>query len=336
MSKYKDIHVASRFYLARWAGSDGRLQVVTLPDLASESCRPESVGHRPRLWGSSPALRRDVEEALGPHESKAAVVMRSLKTRWPLQADGDERLAIAMFVALHFWRAPDSFAGLRLTQPPLIDKQLRTGSREMSSDQVDQFLKLVSSDEWRSSTFKRFLPKTAGAFASMHWTLVEFDEPVLATSDQPVTMVPIMKPGDSSPVRAVPDVGILNCQEIRVAIDPRHALLLTWRDGLDTAMPVVGSDWISAQLNRAVIGQADTQWFHHPDRRPVTVTPPLLDYLGCEPVAPKLLHGYGVPEVIGSERRRQVDDIVTRQIDDDDDSTAVILKPGLSVEPLAA
>jgi hypothetical protein len=99
----------------------------------------------------------------------------------------------------------------------------------------------------------------------------------LATSDHPVTVVPILRPSETERVQPITNRFVLECEEIRFAIGPKHALLLTWGDGANDGQRVGCDDQIAAQLNRAVIRQADTEWFHHPARRPTTFIAPVLE-----------------------------------------------------------
>lgn len=74
-------------------------------------------------------------------------------------------------------------------------------------------------------------------------------------------------------------------------------------DEPDDTPPRRGTDELAAQLNRAVISQADQEWFHHPARRPTTLIPPLLASPGCAPLG-RLLHShYDAPYAERSRRR---------------------------------
>src|SRR2546421_3887917 len=50
---------------------------------------------------------------------------------------------------------------------------------------TDRFVGEVTSDRWPAQLFGDQLPKISTLVASMHWTLIEFREELLATSDQP-------------------------------------------------------------------------------------------------------------------------------------------------------
>src|SRR4051794_22697825 len=111
----------------------------------------------------------------------------------------------------------------------------------------------------------------------MHWSLVEFDEPVLATSDHPVVLWPI----DEERLR--PDsaitAGAHRTLEVKWPLTPSLALLALWRDVGDKRAPVAGTEAFAESLNSLVIAQAEEPWIHLPD-----TTPPRQP--ADEPVAP--------------------------------------------------
>lgn len=63
-----------------------------------------SVGWRPGWWGSDGDLAREVEELLRKTEDRAAPILRSVKTRWPLARE--DRAQLAQFLAIHVVRGP--------------------------------------------------------------------------------------------------------------------------------------------------------------------------------------------------------------------------------------
>src|SRR4051794_38069288 len=98
-----------------------------------------------------------------------------------------------------------------------------------------------------------------------------------------------MAPGGTAVFRAFPEHSLIDSSEIRMALGPHHALLLSWRDEPDARTIARGDDRVAAQLNRATIAQADEQWFHHPSRRATTLDPrDLSDTHTCRRVVPML------------------------------------------------
>jgi hypothetical protein len=278
------------------------VRVVTPPQIESTLAKPQSVGHRKDFWGRDAKVRQAVEEALGGVETDIARVLRRLDSAWPLGRGTKDWFAVAYLVAIHLLRTPYARRRMLALQEPALKRQLpRLGHWDHAA--VNQFLKVVTSDAWRAQIFSEQLPQIATLVASMHWTLLEFQDEVLATSDQPVTIVPLM---DGQPATAhppLPVTGLADCQEIRMALDPCHALVLTWLNEPDDGMRLSGNDRLAAELNRAVIGQADKQWFHHPARRPITLTPPLLTNKACGPIGPELFPEHRPDDFVHSQRR---------------------------------
>ena len=79
-------HVASKCYLARWTGPDGRLRVVSPPSTESKLATPKSVGYRVDFWGRDAKVRRAVEEALGRVESDVANSLRKVVSHFTARA----------------------------------------------------------------------------------------------------------------------------------------------------------------------------------------------------------------------------------------------------------
>ena len=203
--RHRKNHVASSFYLARWAGQDGRLCVVTPPVLESKPAKPQSVGYRVDLWGRDSKVRQAVEEALGQVESDAAGVLRRLAKSWPLERGKDDWFALAYLPAIHLLRAPYARRRMLSLQESALKRQLPR-FRHWTDEQADEFVGTVTSDSWHAQLFNEQLPQVATLVGSMHWTLVEFRDEVLATSDQPVTVVPLLD-AVHSPPRATPGDG---------------------------------------------------------------------------------------------------------------------------------
>jgi hypothetical protein len=299
---YRNNHVVSSCYLAEWAGEDGRLCVVAPPQIESTFAKPHSIGHRKDLWGRDARVRRAVEEALGRVETDIARVLRGLTSLWPLEQGTTDWFALAYLVAIHVLRTPYARRRMVALQEPALKRQLPR-LRDWDHAAVDRFLHVVTSDAWHTQIFSEQLPQVATLIASMHWTLVEFQDEVLATSDQPVTVIPSTDERPRAPHPPLPATGLADCQEIRMALDPSHALVLTWLNEPDDGLRLPGNDWVAAELNHAVIGQADAQWFHHPVRRPTTLIPPLLDIRVAGPVGPQLFPDHSPNDLVHSRRR---------------------------------
>ena len=132
-----------------------------------------------------------------------------------------------------------------------IDRKTTEYREPMMVEQTKELLHLRS-EALRVEHMLDLVPKHTSLIDSMHRTLLEFPAPLLATSDQPVTVVPLLADGATARVEAMPRTGFLATEEIRFAIDPRRALLFTWVDGFELGQPVLADDDRAAEPNRAV------------------------------------------------------------------------------------
>src|SRR4051794_17462345 len=125
----------------------------------------------------------------------------------------------------------------------------------------------MRSDRERAEKLLTLINKLSTAFGSMHWTLLRFDEPLLATSDQPVCGVPLLGDGKIRPISATLNDGWSETMEVRFALGPRLLWLGSWHMGPEAA--TIAGTWAHAlDHNVAVTAQADLQWFHDPARPP--------------------------------------------------------------------
>ncbi len=317
ITDYKRNHIATAGYLRQWAGPNGQLAAITPPVIQSEPKRPENVGLRFYFWGSDSQLRREAEERISKFETVAVTALRRLPGGWPLAPDSEARLALARFIALHLWRSPAGTEKFTRVQRGVLSRGQSGHQATMSEEQLTQFFGLVSSDGFRVDTILGNLPKAMSVIGSMHWSLVEFPELLLATSDQPLTIVPILADGETAEVKALPDGPLLGCEEMRIALSPRLVLVLTWLNLPDDQPVLQGSDGLAADLNRAVIGQADRQWFHHPARRPTTLVASVFSSKLCPAVGRSLLADYSWQAALTSKRRLRTAAAVNDMIEHD-------------------
>lgn len=311
-------HVSSRAYLRQWTGDDGRLLRVAGQDGESELRALHSVGYRRDFWGDDPQVRNRAEAVAGKFESRAAPVLRNLSERWPLTPGSPDWFAMSLFLGLHFMRNPAGPQHLLRVQGEVLATRLPVYTEGWPEEQTQRFLREVTSDDFRVQILLDQIIKAASVLGSMHWTLIEFPASLLATSDQPVTIAPLLAPGESAPVLPLLRGPVFNAEEIRIAVGPRHALLLTWLNEPCDGGVVLAGDDVAAHLNRAVIGQREEEWFHHPERRPTTLIAPLFSEIGtCGLLGRRLLPGYGYEAAVASNRRWEALGNLDRMVEQD-------------------
>lgn len=320
VGSYVDNHIATAGYLRRFTDAAGCLQrIQTGAPLVRESERrkPETVGYRKRFFANR-AIAKNVEGQLARHEGLGLEALQRLDRDWPLDSDESfrTRLDIAGLVAIHMVRNPASRVATARIQSEAI-AQRRPEYKAMGDAREQELLHHLTSEQFQAEHMLEMIVKTAGMIASTHWTLVEFPAALLATSDHPVSIVPLLTRGVTSAVEPHPIRGLLTTEEFRFPLDPWRMLLFTWANEPDTPETMPGTDDMAGDLNRAVIGQAEKEWFHHPDRRPTRLPVSGLQTDECHPLGRMLLPSYGVQAARQSQRRVETITCVDEMIKSD-------------------
>jgi hypothetical protein len=294
-------HIITAGLLRRFADAHGRVQPVPRTGPLTkklEPRRPENTGYRQRFFQDR-AIATAAEHTLSQYESKGLAALRTVEAKWPLEDDVRfaDRLDIACLVAIHIVRTP----AFRHHVDEIQNRALR--DYQLSEQAMEPFLQEVTSEGFRVSHMLGMIPKLASLIASAHWSLIEFQDRLLATSDQPVSIVPVLPEGMATPVSAISAGGFLLAEEYRFPIDPSHALLFTWANEPDAPTPLRGDHDIAANLNRAVIAGADREWFHNPERRPTVLPLDAVPTSDCFSIGRLLLPDYGMNAVLESQRR---------------------------------
>jgi hypothetical protein len=206
LAKPRRIHLASRCYIrgfavngrvfvdAAQAGKPGEVQERTV----------SSVAWRPGWWGSSSELAEAAEFLLGRSEDETAPILRELTNRWPLSRE--DRAALAQFIAIHAVRTPAWRNAYDTVTTLAIHDEL--DRRRWDPEVEKQAVAELISDRMRVESLLKQIPRMASLFMSMHWSLVQFNDPLLASCDQPVVCVPILEPWQRRPIQAMPRLAL--------------------------------------------------------------------------------------------------------------------------------
>ena len=304
MSSPRRIHITSRFYIQNF-GSDGKVMAFSKETGETERRNPVSVGWRNKWWGRDGELSAKVEAVLEPCETAAAPILLEFADRWPLNRT--DRTTFAQLAAIHTVRGPawhnewmrvaSETVGAALRNEP-TDPTVERGAGEV-----------LFGNRLRIDVLTRQIPRVASLFASMHWSLISFDKPLLASGDQPIVVVPFLRSHETVPIEAIPRSGFLNSVEIRLPISPYLLLLMTWLDDPETGDIRSGTFAHAADVNRTTLAQADVEWFFRPGTRPPRIAPPLLS-ADCEPISYSTVPGYTSRAVHRSRRRSAADQII--------------------------
>jgi Protein of unknown function (DUF4238) len=189
-----------------------------------------------------------------------------------------------------------------------LDEYDRENPAGLTAEEVEERNAQVLSDTHRLVRMLSTGTTATGVFASMHWTLVEFPSPLVATSDHPLVLWPgahSRSPASSE----ISQMGVLECIEIRLPLSPTRAVLMNWSDHFDDEHTRArGTRDHAANLNAFTVRLADRQWFHRPGR------PPPLASGNLRPLSPELVPGYSEAAVANSERRRRAGEAVKKRI----------------------
>jgi Protein of unknown function (DUF4238) len=166
-------------------------------------------------------------------EDKAPRVLRSIDELWPLE-HADKAILAELF-GYQVVRGPRWMSWHEQYATATIAKAMQRYPGEATA--LDEVHRSLVSPTGRLTKMLDLGVRISSILGSMHWTLIEFSTPVLATSDEPVVGWPgdeaVRSPGPSQ------NDGLLNVLEVRAPVSPRHAILMTWLDRHDAETPRV-------------------------------------------------------------------------------------------------
>jgi len=326
-SEVKRAHIVPRCYLLNFAVDetvslrvDGK--VIPGPTSIDDAAVRKTFYRRYRPDGTP---IDDVEWSLSQVESVVGPMLPLIGESWPCGTIEDKG-KLAEFFAFQLVRGPRwkrwreaetrrQVAKQRHNPEPVLHNGIWLPVSQKDLNEVEDHL--LSETQWLTRMMS-IANKLIDIFGSMRWHLIEFEEPLLAISDQPVVGWPLKEefrpPGPNQA-----GVGALNFLEVRVPISPTLAVLMTWEDAQDAAEPMPGTAEIAANINAFTIGNADRQWMHKPGAAPPIAT----GYL--DPISPMLIEGYGPTAAEASKVRDAVAENVQPRLGETFSKTAEII-----------
>jgi hypothetical protein len=306
----KNAHIVPRTYLKNWA-VDGKIAVWLVPENKRLDDQPiANVGTRRRFYSRQRpdgTEINDIEWTLSEIESKAAPLLGSFDERWPLL--GDDKLNLATLFAFQLLRGPRWKEAYEERTADFLEEYDKTTLSALTPTQREEHNAQILSDTHRLGMMLSTGVTAAAVFASMHWTLVEFDAPRLATSDHPLVLWPGIQSRSPSAAE-ITQTGIFECIEARLPLSPTRAVLMTWSDNPDDEHARVrGTRDHAANLNAFTVASADRQWFHRPGR------PPPRSSGNLRPLSLELLDGYSGSAADASRRRALASAISRKRVD---------------------
>jgi hypothetical protein len=293
-------HIVPKGYLRSFA-VNGKVAVRKGGPMARIEVKPlEKAGTRPRFYQrtrpKSGDKINDVEWSLSHIEDKAPPVLRAIDDLWPL--DGGRKAVLAELFGYQLVRGPRwvEWHEHHVRERMAEYRQLVSPT----SDEFEANQRNLLSDTYRLTKMLDLGMRLASILGSMHWSLVEFATPILATSDHPVDVWPAH--AASRLPQGSASEGVLNALEVRVPLSPAAAVLMAWLDEPDATTPRLrGARHHAGSLNAFTVANADREWFHLPE-----TTPPVASGGLLLPLSPELIVGYGADAVERSHRRAQV------------------------------
>lgn len=292
MAKYRHTHVVTKSYLGEFADDNHLVNCWFVAEGTSKPISIVDAAVRSNFYiyrGPDGTRRTDVEEAFGPLEGEAIMVIREIDDRWPL-SDTDHAL-LTEFVSLHFVRGPAWRQFHDATRDRVLAETVHEG---LPHEVLQGHVAGVSSDRYRLNLMLRQIPLVGTLFGGMHWQLVRFGENRLITADHPVVCLPF---SNLVGVEAVPSYGLRNIVEVRMALTPSRAIVLTWLDEPNDLPPMRGHPHLARQLNHSTRLQAEKQWFSRPGSSPAVRDADL------HHVGPKIHQAAGVLDGLSSRWR---------------------------------
>ena len=264
----KNAHIVPRTYLESWA-IDGIISVEQVHEGKSLEMPVEKVGTRRRFYRRKRADGTDIDDiewTLGQIESMTSPLLRSFDAAWPLP--NEDKLKLATLFAFQHLRTPRWKEEYELRTAEHLEEYDREHPGDYSPAELAEQNEQLASDTHRLVMMISTGTTMSAIVASMHWTLIEFQSPLLATSDHPVVLW--FGTASRSPrATEITQIGILECVEIRLPLSPTRAVLMTWSDSPDDEhVRVRGTRDHAANLNAFTVASADRQWFHQPETSP--------------------------------------------------------------------
>jgi hypothetical protein len=295
-------HTVTAAYIKRF--SDGMEVLRHIDGRRPKLVGPRGVGYQKDFWGS-PDLAREMEDAFNNCEEPAVALLRELDDAPNVAGlDVDQRGLLAEFMAIHIVRLP-AFGRMarRLAVESARETLVRHGA--FSEANLRRAVDALQAPRQHNETLIGRIASITGLLASMHWSIVTFDQDLLITGDQPVALMP-MHAATINSDSAIPPRGIMNILEGRFTLDPRKLLLMTWRDGYEVATPIVGTFAQACSVNTGVRALAEREWLSRPGAAPPFVVPPFR-HPNLYAISAEVFPGYAAATATASTRRTRTE-----------------------------
>jgi len=269
-------------YQKGWAIDDQvELHVVGKP--GSKPVGTRSVGVIKRMYRRyrpDGTATDDIEWSLGHVESAIRPLFDSIEGKWPLNQK--DKGLVAEFFSLQMVRGP-KWQG---EYEKYVHQMLEIGriggmTKEELAWGEDERLSTTERNAAMLSQGGMLLP----VLGSMSWTLLHFEEPIIALSDHPVVLWSFVENGPVMP-SGLPTEDVLRSLEVLAPVTAHLVIVMTWIPDDDLPEIVEGRISDAEAINALVIRQAKNQWIH----KIGAVSPIASGEL--HPISPSLYRGY--------------------------------------------
>jgi hypothetical protein len=242
-------HLVPRFYLHRWSMPGKGLTAINRSsgELLSRSAKSVAVETDAyAIEVSDQGRNYVVEKMLSTVESEAAQALRNMLDSWPPSDKDRERWS--MLMALQVTRGRDFLDDMNALEEYMTKTMIALDSRDPNSMRrrledaglapSDENMELLREmmdkpDSYRLRVHPAHLLKTAietgiemlPYLGGRTWNLVVLPEPILVTSDHPLTLH--SKPESRGPIGSV---GLMTADEVWMPLDPTRLLVMTHPD----------------------------------------------------------------------------------------------------------
>jgi hypothetical protein len=298
-------HTVTAAYIKRF--SNGKKVLRHIEGQKPKLRSPRGVGYQRDFWGS-PELAQEMEDAFNRCENSAMELLKELDAELNVAAlSSDQRGLLAEFMGIHIVRLP-AFGRMarRVARESALEALVKHGA--YSEENLQRAVDALQEPRQHNTTLIGRISAITGTLASMHWSIVTFDQDLLITGDQPVALMP-MQSATINSGSAVPPGGMMNILEGRFTLDPRKLLLMTWQDDNDVATPIAGTFAQACSVNTGVRALAEREWLSRPDSAVPFVMPPFR-HPNLYAISTELLHGYTVAAAMASTRRSRTDSLM--------------------------
>lgn len=218
----------AQHYLRRWSPDGKRVAVLNLPlDRGAFVASTKNLSVEKDLYAIETPEGRDQvieRELAGAIDSAFSVAIEAL-----LRGEPASHLDLAAAIGFQLMRGPEVKAHLGSIKTE-IARAKEKFSKLFAGEEVDEaalenIVESAEQNEWVAALVSSILD-VAEVFTRMRWHLIYFAEPLLVTSDSPISYW-----RRDALNNGMVGMGLESVDEVRLPLAPTLALVMTWEEG---------------------------------------------------------------------------------------------------------